>query len=242
MLSPIKRSRIFEHIVEQIRERVADGSLRPGTRLPPERVLAETLGVSRTSVREALRALELQGIIQGKQGGGTYIQDMSTEVLVQRLAAAAGKGEETVTEILELRELIEPGVARLAAERATAEHIAELERWCEQHRARVAAGQSYAAEDTAFHYAVAVAAGNSTLLRLQNTIADMLRETRAESLLGPDRPLRSLRGHEQILEAIRLHDGEAAYRATLQHISEVRDTILALWRDRQVHLGSRPSR
>lgn len=81
--------------------------------------------------------------------------------------------------------------------------------------------------DTAFHFTLAVAAQNRTLLRLQNTISDMLQETRAESLLGSDRPLRSLRGPEQILDAVRNHDGQAAHDATLRHILEVRDTILA---------------
>jgi GntR family transcriptional repressor for pyruvate dehydrogenase complex len=228
LLAPVKRSRIFEHVLDQIRSLVADGRLRPGDQLPPERELASMLAVSRASVREALRALEVQGLISGKQGGGTFIREMSPEVLVQRLAIAAPGQEQSIREILEIRELIEPGVARLAAQRVTPELIEELERQCALHRERVKHGQNYADVDTAFHFTLAVAAQNGTLLRLQNTISDMLQETRAERLLGPERPLRSLRGHEQILDAVRRHDGQAAYDATLQHISEVRDTILAV--------------
>ncbi|MBI4492482.1 MAG: FadR family transcriptional regulator [Chloroflexi bacterium] len=228
MLAPVKKTRIYEHIVEQICALVAEGKLKPGDQLPPERELASTLRVSRTSVREALRALEVQGLILGRQGGGTFVKEMSAELLVQRLAASLGRGARAIEELLEVRELIEPGIARRAAERATPEAIGELERLLERQRAKVAAGESYVDEDTAFHYTLAVAAANQTLLRLQDTIRDMLRETRASSLLGGDRPIRSLRGHEQILDAVRRHDGEAAYQATLGHISEVRETILGL--------------
>src|SRR5688572_14232538 len=94
LLEPVRRSRIYEHIVEQIQALIGEGKLKPGDQLPPERLLAETFGVSRTSVREALRALELSGFIEGRQGGGTFVRARSASELVQPLASALLVGKQ----------------------------------------------------------------------------------------------------------------------------------------------------
>src|SRR6476469_7469351 len=107
MIEPVKRSRIYEHIVQQIRALISDGSWAPGGQIPPERELAERFRVSRTSVREALRALEMQGVIESRQGGGTFVLSADTEALVPPLAAAILRGQREMTEVLEVRELIE---------------------------------------------------------------------------------------------------------------------------------------
>jgi GntR family transcriptional repressor for pyruvate dehydrogenase complex len=226
LLEPVKRSRIYEHIVDQIRQLIREGRWSPGDQIPPERELAERFRVSRTSVREALRALEMQGVIESRQGGGTFIRTADTEALVPPLAAAILRGRRELAEVLEVRELIEPGIARLAALRATAEHVTELEQILERQRACVASDQPFIDEDTAFHDTLAQAADNHILLRLHNVILDVLRESRQTYLHVPDRPQMSLRGHEAILGAVRAHDGEAAYQASLAHITEVRDGIL----------------
>ncbi len=226
MLAPIKRSRIYERIVEQIQQLVAQGHLQPGGRLPTERELAAIFGVSRTSVREALRALELRGIIEGRQGGGTFIKQVSPEQVTQSLVAAFLAGKKELADILELRQLIEPGVAQLAAERASSEHLAYLEELLERQRQRIAAGDSYVDEDTRFHYTLAVATGNSALLRLMDAIMDMLKESRAIYLQVGDRPVKSLAGHALILEAVKRHDGPAAYKATAEHVRAVREALL----------------
>ena len=226
LLEPVKRSRIYEHIVEQIHALIREGRWAPGDQIPPERELAERFRVSRTSVREALRALEMQGIIDSRQGGGTFVRTADTEALVPPLAAAILRGRRELAEVLEVRELIEPGIARLAATRATAEHSAELETLLERQRECILQGRSFVDEDTAFHYTLARAADNHILLRLHNVILDLLRESRQSYLHVPDRPQMSLRGHEAILSAIKTQDAEAAYAASLAHISEVRDGIL----------------
>src|ERR1700738_741711 len=92
LLEPVKRSRIYEHIVEQIHALIREGRWAPGDQIPPERELAERFRVSRTSVREALRALEMQGIIDSRQGGGTFVRTADTEALVPPLAAAILRG------------------------------------------------------------------------------------------------------------------------------------------------------
>jgi GntR family transcriptional regulator, transcriptional repressor for pyruvate dehydrogenase complex len=226
LIEPVKRSRIYEHIVEQIRALIREGRWAPGDQIPPERELAERFRVSRTSVREALRALEMQGIIDSRQGGGTFVRTADTEALVPPLAAAILRGRQELAEVLEVRELIEPGIARGAAQRATAEHVAELETLLERQRRCIAEGRSFVDEDTAFHYTLARAADNHILLRLHNLILDLLRESRQSYLHVPDRPQTSLRGHEAILNAIKMHDPQAAYNASLEHITEVKEGIL----------------
>jgi len=226
LIEPVKRSRIYEHIVEQIRALIREGRWAPGDQIPPERELAERFRVSRTSVREALRALEMQGVIDSRQGGGTFVRTADTEALVPPLAAAIMRGRRELAEVLEVRELIEPGIARRAAMQATAEHVAELETLLERQRQCIAEGRSFVDEDTAFHYTLARAADNHILLRLHNLILDLLRESRQSYLHVPDRPQTSLRGHEAMLNAVKAHDPEAAYTASLAHITEVRNGIL----------------
>ena len=145
---------------------------------------------------------------------------------VPPLAAAILRGRRELAEVLEVRELIEPGIARRAAARATDQHVVELESLLERQRECIQQGRPFVDEDTAFHYTLAKAADNHILLRLHNVILDLLRESRQSYLHVPDRPHMSLRGHESILAAVRAHDAEAAYEASLAHISEVRDGIL----------------
>ena len=227
LLEPVRRSRIYEHIVEQIQHLITEGKLKAGDQLPPERMLAETFKVSRTSVREALRALELSGFIEGRQGGGTFVRTPSPNDLVQPLASALLAGKRELVDVLEVREMIEPAIARKAAQRATAEHLSELQAILERQAAKVDRGESYPEEDAQFHYTIAVAANNPIVLRLLNVVMDLLHESRASYLQGGDRPARSLDGHRRIFEAIRRNDGESAYRATLEHISQVREGLVS---------------
>jgi GntR family transcriptional repressor for pyruvate dehydrogenase complex len=226
LLEPIRRSRIYEHIIEQIQALIAEGQLKPGDQLPPERVLADTFRVSRTSVREALRALELSGYIEGRQGGGTFVRAATTSELIQPLASALLAGKRELVNVLEVREIVEPAVSRLAAERATAEHIAELEAILERQEAKVARGESFPDEDELFHETIARAADNPIVMRLLNVANDLLQESRATQFQGGDRPASSLAGHREILAAIKRRDGDAAYAATREHISQVRERLL----------------
>lgn len=212
--------------MDQIHALIREGRWEPGDQIPPERELAERFRVSRTSVREALRALEMQGMIESRQGGGTFVRSADAEALIPPLAAAILRGQRELAEVLEVRELIEPGIARQAAARATPEHLLELERLLESQRDCIAKGKPFVDEDTAFHHTLARAADNRILLRLHNVILDVLRESRQSYLHVPDRPQMSLRGHESILNALRARDADAAGQAALAHVVEVREGIL----------------
>ena len=233
-LSPIRRERIPESIVAQIQERLERGEIKPGDQLPSERVLAEQLRVSRPSVREALRSLELLGVTESRPGGGTFIRTASPDALLRPLAALTRAHD--LEDILEVRELLEPALAALAAQRASEDDIAALHGVLEEQEHRVARGESFVEEDTRFHYLVAHAAKNALVLRMLGVIMDVLRASRDEWLQSPERARASLDGHRALLTAIEQHDAEAARAASAQHVHHVGEGVMTLL---TTHKGTR---
>jgi GntR family transcriptional repressor for pyruvate dehydrogenase complex len=222
----VKRTRLYEEIAEQIRERIASGQLRPGERLPPERELAAQFGVSRALVRQALTVLQTVGIIESRIGNGTYVQ-RPPSWSVAPLGARLATERELLTHPLEVRRILEPPMARLAAERASAQDVERLEELVRAQEAKVQRGEVITPEDTAFHGTIARACQNPILAQLVAAVEALLEESRDRSLRAPQGGLRSLIGHRRILEAIRRRDGPAAYDAMLRHLEEVEALILA---------------
>ena len=199
-LEPVKSTRIYEEIVRQVKQLIADGQLKSGDRLPPERDLAEKFMVSRTSVREALRALaEPRARSRSGPGKGAFVRDVSVETLIEPLALVILPHREAVGELFEARRLLEPAIAALAARRATREEIAEMERILEEQAKEVAAGRTGHAQDTALHAAIANSAHNRAITRIVNALMDLLTQSREESLHTPGRPTRSHQDHRRIL-------------------------------------------
>src|SRR5688572_20254195 len=122
-VEPIKSTRIYAEIVRQIRGLIADGQLKSGDRLPPERDLADRFRVSRTSVREALRALESTGLIEIRAGEGAFVRRVSVEALVEPLALVILSHREAIADLYEARRLLEPPIAKVAAERASPDEV-----------------------------------------------------------------------------------------------------------------------
>ena len=225
-VEPIKSARIYEEIVRQVKQLIAEGRLKSGDRLPPERDLAEKFVVSRTSVREALRALESRGLIEIRAGDGAFVRDISVETLIEPLALVILPHREAVGELFEARRLLEPAIATLAARRATPEEIAEMERILEAQAKEVAEGRTGVAQDAAFHAALAGSAHNRAISRIVNALMDLLTQSREESLQTPGRPARSHRDHLRILEAIRRRDEMAAHRTVLDHLIAVEGLVM----------------
>ncbi len=249
-LHEIKKTRVSEDIAAQLKRLIAEGQLRSGDQLPSERELSEQFKVSRPSVREAIRTLESMGLLEARQGDGTYVAS-SVEALVQPLAHAIAREENAILEIFEVRRLLEPQLAALAAARAADPELEELEDILEKQGRQVAEGGTGAELDTAFHSALARSAKNTLLLRLNDTLVDCLRDSRRRSLETPERPRRSLAGHRAILRALRARDPKAAQRAMLKHLQEIEDNILhaaggadapAAWPGDGNGAGSSPSR
>src|SRR2546425_5975469 len=148
-IEPIKSTRIYEAIVRQVKAMIAEGRLKSGDQLPPERDLAEKFVVSRTSVREALRALESLGLIEIRPGEGTFVRGVPLDALVGPLALVMTSQREAIGELFEARRVLEPAIAALAAGRAAPEEIHEMERILDDQAREIAAGENGLAEDAA---------------------------------------------------------------------------------------------
>jgi GntR family transcriptional regulator, transcriptional repressor for pyruvate dehydrogenase complex len=221
----IRRNKVYEEVAKQI-ERLILKKLKPGDKLPSERELAETLRVSRSSIRDAIRGLELMGLVEPRQGAGTIVRETSVDALVNPFANALKRRQEMVSELLDFRQMLEPPLAARAATHASAEDVSEMEEILQRQEQKQSEGEAAVAEDTEFHYSIALASGNGVVLKVLDIVMDLLRETRERSLQVEGRPQKSLAGHRRILAAIKRHDAEAAKAAMRRHIEDVEEIVL----------------
>jgi GntR family transcriptional regulator, transcriptional repressor for pyruvate dehydrogenase complex len=220
-IQPVTRRALHQQVAASLRALIIEGKLQRGDALPPERELAKQFGVSRATVREALRVLQLWGLVEARQGGGNYVRAPSLEHIVGPLSTIIEGNRELQDELMDARAIFEPAVCWLAAQRRTESDLAAIEAIVERQRQRVEQGELAVEEDSAFHLALAEATHNRVVPRLIQTINDLLLESRLRSLQTPDRPRRSLEGHVRIVAALRAGDAEAARRAMREHIAEI---------------------
>lgn len=221
----VRRNKVYEDVARQI-ERLILKKLKPGDKLPSERELAENLGVSRSSIRDAIRSLELVGIVEPRQGAGTIVCEISANSLANPLANALRRKEDLVGELLDFRKMLEPPLAARAATHASAEEVSEMEEILDRQDKKQRQNESTIAEDSEFHYSIAMASGNSVVLKVLDILMDLLRETRERSLQIQGRPQKSLAGHRRILNAIKRRDAEAAKAAMRRHIEDIEEIVL----------------
>lgn len=220
----IRRDKVYEGVAKQI-ERLILKKLRPGDKLPSERELVAVLGVSRSSIRDAIRSLELMGMVEPRQGTGTIVREVSSESLLNPLANALKRKKAMIGELLDFRKMLEPPLAARAATRATAEEISEMEEILDRQEEKLRKGESTISEDSEFHYTIALASGNSVVLKVLDALMDLLRDSRERSLQVEGRPQKSLAGHRRILSAIKRNDPEAARAAMRRHIEKVEEIV-----------------
>jgi len=226
--SPIRRrGRVSTEIVTNLKQHIAGGKLKAGDRLPAERDLADQFEVSRSSVREALHTLEMTGLIESRQGGGTFVREASIDTIKEPLSSLLVTQPGAITDILDARRMIEPPLAQRASQRATPEQISALSRALEDQERAVATGQSSVDEDSRFHHLLAEATGNRVIVALVEALMEILYISRERYLQSSDRAHISLRGHRRILDAIAAHHPEAAYKAMLEHLEDVEHVIAA---------------
>jgi GntR family transcriptional regulator, transcriptional repressor for pyruvate dehydrogenase complex len=226
LIAPIKKTRVAEEVADRIRVLMLDGTFPPGEPLPSERHLAERFGVSRGSIRDALRTLETIGLLETRHGQGTFPHELSVDRLVAPLASVMAYRSDLQDELLDVRRMFEPAVARAAAQRATEEDLADLQRILDAQRQKLKDGQSAIVEDTAFHAVLARSTRNRVVMSIMATLNDLLVESRTQSLNQQGRPARSIDGHEAVVSALRLHDADAASRAMYSHIDQIADIQL----------------
>lgn len=227
----IASNRIYQQIVDQISSMIKERILRPGDRLPAERQLAEEFGVSRAAVREALSALTLMGLLEVRQGDGTYIRTASEEGLITPMALLVTfeRDQALGIELLEIRVALEAEAAFLAALRREPDDLALMETALQEMEARASDEQARAQADWRFHLAIAGATGNGLMLQTVRSLSDALREAiahyRQRLLRIPGQDDALLLEHRSIFEAIRDGKAELAQQRMRSHIERVKNTL-----------------
>jgi GntR family transcriptional repressor for pyruvate dehydrogenase complex len=234
VLEPVdlsSRESVSTEISRKLLEYLLAGGVAPGQRLPPERELAETFGVGRGVVREALKSLTLLGLIDVRQGDGTYLKGRDTELLSPRIEWGLLLGTPRVLDLVEARRHLEVILAGLAAERCDEAALDELRRLLAVMRDATGHADRFVEADVAFHLRVAEAAGNETLHQIMLSIRTLLqawisRVMHAASDYGP-----SLDDHVPILAALAAGDPEAARAATDAHLQRATARLVATLSD-----------
>lgn len=229
IVAPIQRSRLSKQITVQLCRMIAQGQLQPGDRLPPERELTEMLQVSRTSLREALRVLEMAGIVAIRQGGGTFVRQLADDGMLSPLLLMFDVRGDLVGDLFEARVIFEPETAARAALRATDEDLIELDRLIraqEQLTGVHAPEDAWLRLDRQFHITVARAAHNEVSVRVTRFITEMLQDVQRNFVASDQRVARAVVRHREILDAIRATDAKHARQAMLQHLREVEEFVL----------------
>jgi len=219
----VSRPRLYEQLVEQILAYIESAQLVPGDLLPAERDLAERLGVSRATLAQALVALEVLGVIDVQHGTGAVLARRPS---VASVIKGLREHQSRLPDIVEARSTLEVKLAGLAAERRTDEDLAAIDAALEVMASEIGEGDRGAHGDELFHQAVTGAAHSTVLAQLMAVIAEMILETRIESLGQPGRPEQSLASHRKIADAIRAQDPDGAAGAMLAHIELVSDLEL----------------
>lgn len=215
-----KKVRLYERIIEEINRLLNAGELLPGDYLPPERELAETLGVSRVPVREALKTLEFMGVLKNTTKGAQVVD--AGPLTSSGLQLIVG-GRDAFEDLIEVRELIEVKVTELACERRTDEDLEALDQCINDMEQEVKLGGISVQSSLNFHRRLTKSARNSVLLRIMELLEGLLLEVREKSLSVPGRPAQSHEEHRRIVAAIRARDAKAACLEMAHHLAVMRE-------------------
>ena len=218
-LKPVSRVTLGEQVTDQLAGQISEGRWRPGDKLPPEGDLCATLGIGRSTLREALKSLAFVGMVQMRPGEGTFVLDR-TQLLVDRIRAnGVLKTEKELQDVGEARLILETELAALAAERLDPADLDKLEELLEQMKQSLdGKGRAYAILDVEFHLAVARCSKNQLLNELLTPIRSVLQEFIAKSQELPGITLEAHEHHTKILAAIRQCNPEKARRAMRAHL------------------------
>lgn len=229
-LSTVSRKRLSEEVADRLEETILDGELRLGDKLPPEPALAKRFGVSRTAIREAVKALAEKGLVRVQQGQGSFVTRPSAQHATELLNLYLRLTESAVFELLEVRHAVEVEVAALAAARRTDEELHAIEAALRQMLATmevddVAAEEAFIEADITFHLAIAQATHNHIFVFILTTLRELMRENIRQGSQGPDGRRQAAAQHERILAALMAGDAGRARDAMVAHLDEVRKRI-----------------
>ena len=220
----VQGSRVYHHIFEKLQDRIRGGDWLPGERIPSITQLAQEFRVGAGSIREALRSLQSIGLVKIEHGSGVYV--VGTRPSTELSSHFQKVGDGLVIALAETRRIIEPELASLAAERATDEELAEIERLVREMEENSQHGKDFAELDVLFHRQIAQSARNSILYQTMESVSDLFLESRRAILLDPDALLRALRYHALIAEALKLRNSPQARLLMQGHMNSMFDEIL----------------
>jgi DNA-binding FadR family transcriptional regulator len=224
----VARERLSNAIVSDYLRMIGGGEIAPGSSLPPESTLCETYGVGRSVVREALQALDAKGFIIVRQGSVAAVAPRYQWHVLDQEFLAVNSGEEFFALLQEAREVLEPQLAAVAAQRATPEALAEMESINDQLEAVKDSPERHAELDIAFHDALARATDNAILVSMHASITGLGHRTRAAASSVPGAIDRAVMWHRQIIEGVRAQDAPSASAAMLLHMRQVRGELIVI--------------
>jgi GntR family transcriptional repressor for pyruvate dehydrogenase complex len=218
----IKVESPVDQIINQIRHLITSGQLKPGDRLPAERILAERFGVGRSYVREGILKLEFYGLLKTSPQSGTYVSGLSIKVLDNLISDIVKFHKDDFNALIEARYYLELSAVRLAAERRTADDLITLQAALVDYEAKVVNNTDAVEEDMLFHLKIAAAAKNPVIESMMMVlIPDLIKNIVENKICGADRGYRAADEHRAILKAIDRQDVKAAESAMATHLDEI---------------------
>ena len=219
----VQRKAVSEEVVTRLRAMINDGGLQPGDRLPAERKLAEQFQASRASVREGIRILAESGLLESRQGAGTFVRERPEATLI----GAVLSGKYSLEDVFAVRMMLEPEIAALAARNGTPEAKASLEALLATQEQATQASSAWGDFDLKFHHALAEASGNPVLLEMVSALHEGFARSREESVQFPLRQKASLAAHRSIVKAILQGCATEAESAMRRHLEDVKQIIFS---------------
>ena len=227
-LESVKQGRVSDGVREQITNLILAGELKVGDRLPTENELAQQLGVSKVPVREAMISLQQMGLLTSKRGagGGVFVCEPSPEPVGEALTLMLRLGQASIADLTQARLIIEPHVARQAAQLATPQDVVRLEETITEYQKVVEQDLPRSIHDLDFHLALADACGNPVLNLISRALVPLLYTNVRRRRLPPERRNLGIEGHHEIFEAVRRGDPDKAQEAMARHVTQ----MATLWK------------
>jgi GntR family transcriptional repressor for pyruvate dehydrogenase complex len=225
VFQPIRLERVADKVANQLKQAISQGRLKVGDRLPPERELAEKMGVSRPSVREAIQKLEVVGLVQTVHGGGTIVKNITEQEVQTPIEAVIGRDKQKVVELAEVRACLETWAAKQAAQVRTEEELEMIRALLDTMEKDLQSGKIQSDTDIKFHTAIAAAAHNTIFLHLMQSIYQLIafsiRLHREEIFLTMEDQRTIFTHHSRVFKAIKDRDPVAASAAMADHLGFV---------------------
>ncbi len=219
-LIPVQRNTLVQSVVDQIVRLIRNGTLAPGNRLPSERELMKRLAVGRSTIREALRSLEMMNLVELRPGQGSFVKDLGVQTVIRPDLMTILLDRSVTVDLLEVRKLIEPATVELAAHRASDEELETLQAILDRCRAAHTTGEPTAELSAQFHMAIAQCTHNGVLVMFMESILGLLTErgSKLEHISGF--PEWELASHQKLVDALLSRDAHLAHRLMSRHLEE----------------------